>query len=173
MAEYLKEFIEGETIYASEQNSNNQYLLDQIGDSTVNLNTKINTLTSNVNSQLETQQQNLNAKLEEVNTKISDLEENTSVTALGGSLAPDYSKAIGISLPYTVTANGYIYARIYTGDSVLGVFVNGQPVFERSSSQYGGITAQGGFTFRVSIGDNITTNGALQIAKFYPLKGEV
>lgn len=171
MAEYLKEFIEGETIYASEQNSNNQYLLDQISDSTVNLNTKINTLTSNVNSQLETQQQNLNAKLEEINTKISDLEENTSVTALGVSLAPDYSKGVGISLPYTVTTNGYVFVDIATGDANGRVNINGKPVLGHQSSQYGGIPTHVGGTFRVSTNDTITATVGVSTAYFYPLKG--
>lgn len=59
MAEYLKEFIEGEVIKASEQNSNNNYLLDQIKDSATTLNEKINTVNSSLNSQITTTLQSI------------------------------------------------------------------------------------------------------------------
>lgn len=53
MAEYLKEFIDGENILAAETNANNNYLLDQIRDSTSVLTAKINSLTSQLNTNLQ------------------------------------------------------------------------------------------------------------------------
>ena len=151
--------------------------LNSYNENIVSIQNNISSLNSTLSHSISNTKSELNSVIDELKSqtdeKFLSLEESTSLTVLGNSLAPDYSKAVGISLPYTVTSDGYVYARIYTGDSVLGVFVNEQPVFERSSSQYGGITAQGGFIFRVSVGDNITTNGSLQLAKFYPLKGEV
>lgn len=54
MAEYLKEFIDGEDILAAETNANNNYLLDQIRDSSSVLTAKINSLTSQLNTNLQT-----------------------------------------------------------------------------------------------------------------------
>jgi len=53
MAEYLKEFIDGEDILAAETNANNNYLLDQIRDSSSVLTAKINSLTSQLNTNLQ------------------------------------------------------------------------------------------------------------------------
>lgn len=55
MADYLIEFIEGQTIKASEHNSNNQYLLDQLNDSIKTLNAKVSSLQSNIQTQLQAQ----------------------------------------------------------------------------------------------------------------------
>ena len=77
MAEYLKEFIDGEDILAAETNANNNYLLDQIRDSSSVLNTKVNTLTSNVNSEMATLRSDMNSKIDEANKNLtSGLGEN-------------------------------------------------------------------------------------------------
>ncbi len=167
MAEYLKEFIDGEEILAAETNANNNYLLDQIRDSSSVLNTKMNTLTSNMNSEMATLRSDINSKIDEVNKTVEDFK--TEVNAR--SSAPDYAKSYGISLPYTCKEDGYAFVAINTGDAYLHVRVDGKPVYARRSSQYGGIGATGGGFFRVSKKEVITAEAGVQEAYFYPKKG--
>lgn len=54
MVDYLKKFIDGETIQANDTNDNNDYILDKITDTASTLNTRINTINSNVSSQIDT-----------------------------------------------------------------------------------------------------------------------
>ena len=136
-----------------------------------------NSLTSNtssINSNIASLNSTFSQTAEDLALDISELEtyaQNLRNDFDNHNNAPDYSNGIGITLPYTVEADGWVYTRINTGDSVLSVFVNGKPVLARSSSQYGGITAQGSSIFRVSADDEVTTNGSLQEAYFYPMKG--
>lgn len=48
MVDYLKKFIDGETIQANDTNDNNDYILDKITDTAATLNTRISTINSNV-----------------------------------------------------------------------------------------------------------------------------
>lgn len=152
-------------------NDNFEYLDDRIT-------TVANSLTSNtssINSNIASLNSTFSQTTDELASDISDLEtyaQNLRSDFENQNHAPDYSNGIGITLPYTAEADGWAYVRIYTGDSVLSVFVNGKPVLARSASQYGGVSSQGSSIFRVSTDDEITTNGSLQDAYFYPMKGD-
>lgn len=151
-------------------NDNFEYLDNRITTVANSLTSVASTINSNIASLNSTFSQ----ASEELASDISELEtfaQNLRNDFDSHNSAPDYSNGIGITLPYTVEADGWVYARIYTGDSVLSVFVNDKPVLARSSSQYGGITAQGSSIFRVSENDVVTTNGTLEEAYFYPMKG--
>lgn len=70
MADYLKNFAENEVIKASDTNSNNQYLLDRIGNNYTNLKAwldgQVGTILSNIQSgdaTLQSQMDNLEEKL--------------------------------------------------------------------------------------------------------------
>ena len=66
---YLKQFIDGESIEAKDTNSNNQFLLDKISEGTSNLQATVSSQISNIKSDLETSRNNLETKLY---TKLSD-----------------------------------------------------------------------------------------------------
>ena len=84
--------------------------------------------------------------------------------------APDYANAVGISLPYTVTQNGYVYAGVDGIDSYRYVKVNGKVVHGHCGYS-GGKAVYSGSLFRVSPGDRITCDKTLKSYYFYPMKG--
>ena len=151
-------------------NDNFEYLDNRVTTVANSLTSSASSISSNIASLNSTFSQ----ATEELASDISELEtyaQNLRNDFDNHNNAPDYSNGIRITLPYTVETDGWAYARIYTADSVLSVYVNGKPVLARSASQYGGVSSQGSSIFRVSIGDEITTNGSLQEAYFYPMKG--
>lgn len=159
MAEYLKEFIDGEDILAAETNANNNYLLDQIRDSSSVLNTKVNTLTSNVNSEMATLRSDINSKITEANKNIESLI-NTDYTQ---KTAPDYSKTTVINLGSgsAVGFNGWMSVRAYTNpnDQYFFVYINGTPVFTIRGGSNGGYPDDSTGKFMVSTNDIITYEG--------------
>lgn len=83
---------------------------------------------------------------------------------------PDYDNGISITLPYTVTQAGYIYAGVDGVDTYRYVYVNGHPVVG-DSAYSGGKPVYSGSTFRVSSGDYVTCDRPLGNYYFYPMKG--
>lgn len=95
---------------------------------------------------------------------------NDSISLASEWLAPDYDKGISISLPYTATKNGYVYAGVDGVDDARYVYVNGKPVHGHCGYS-GGKLVYSGSTFRVSIGDIVTCDRTYGNYYFYPIKG--
>lgn len=132
-------------------------LTENIGIVASNLNDlsdDVNTVTNNLNT--------LTGQVEQIQTKVNNI---------SNAISPNYSAAIGISFPYTVTANGYVYGHCYTGDSSVGFTVNNQYVLRHRSSQYGGIGTEIGGVFQVSTGDIVRCTGTSYGGLFFPMKG--
>lgn len=109
----------------------------------------------------------------EIKSDLSDLEED--VTELRSDFdsqnnAPDYSKGIGITLPYTVQSDGYVYAGVSGIDACRYVYVNGHIVHGHCGYS-GGVNVYSGSLFRVSSGDSVTCDVAFGSYYFYPMKG--
>lgn len=105
-------------------------------------------------AELETYAQNIRNDLDSVNN------------------APDYSKGIAItSLPYTVEADGYVYAGIEGTDSTQYVYVNGKIVHGHCGYS-GGKLVYSGSLFRVSEGDEVSVSRRTGAYYFYPMKGD-
>lgn len=53
---------------------------------------------------------------------------------IGATMVPDYSRGVGIKLPYTVPENGWVYVEVFTQEKYVNVQVNGQIVVEVGGS---------------------------------------
>lgn len=53
---------------------------------------------------------------------------------IGATMVPDYSRGVGISLPYTVPENGWVYVEVFTQEKYVNVQVNGTIVAEVGGS---------------------------------------
>lgn len=84
--------------------------------------------------------------------------------------SPDYSKGVGISLPYTVTSDGYVYGGVDGTDSVQYVYVNSKPVHGHCGYS-GGKWVYSGSLFRVCKNDVVSCSRTSGNYYFYPLKG--
>lgn len=72
MADYLKNFAEDETILASDTNSNNQYLLDRIGDNYTRLKTWLEGEVGRINSNMQSGDATLQKKLDDLQKSINN-----------------------------------------------------------------------------------------------------
>ena len=87
------------------------------------------------------------------------------------SYLPDYSKAIAITLPYTVLKDGFVYGGVDGIDSAQYIYVNNHVVLGHCGYS-GGKWVYSGSTFMVNKGDVVTASRASGSYFFYPLKGE-
>lgn len=165
MADYLINFQPGETIKASEANSNNQYLLDRISDNAQSLQTYLETqigiLQSNISSVQKTLQNNLDKLDEELSTKINKkfVEKNLNLsigTTNLSSYLPDDGKH------YLVFLNAWIGYK--GGDASLTVksdVMTTASTILRQDSDAGRWSADCAFvTVPVGTGRTITTAGS-------------
>jgi hypothetical protein len=165
MAEALKTFREGEDILASETNENNQYLLSRLTDNAAQIQSYVEGEIATVKSNVASVQATLQNNFDELEQNVSTLKET-----MGDGLAPDYAQGVSISLPYTVTADGYVYAGVDGIDAPRYVRVNGKIVHGHCGYS-GGYGVYSGSLIRVSKGDSVTCDRALWNYYFYPLKG--
>lgn len=86
------------------------------------------------------------------------------------ALAPDYSKSVGISLPYTVTKNGWVSLRVATTDGRGSGTVNGNEFVACFGGGDNRLLDVSAGMARVSKGD-VVSGSFVEEAKFYPLKG--
>lgn len=174
MADYLIEFIEGQTIYASEHNSNNNFILDQIKDNSSVLNTKITNVQANCSTAIENAKNDLQSKIDEMQENAytpdkSSLEQRKTVI---GWAMPDYTA--GISVPrntnFTCQKDGWVLINdIRTNNGYMKITINGSTYnFTDSGGNYHNTDFA---IIPVSKNDVINFTGLISI--FYPAKGEV
>lgn len=163
MVDSLKTFNEGEYIYASETNSNNQYLLSKLSDNAAQLQTYVEGEISSIQSNVASVQATLQANIDGAKTETNNLK--TDIYTKG--FLPNYSAGVSISTGYKTTKNGWV--RWYTSHGDGGehyLKVNGVNVGISSQYKYHN---QKSLMFLVSKGDTIAfTNGTVT---FYPCKG--
>ncbi len=151
-------------------NDNFEYLDDRVTTVANNLVSTSTSIYSNI-SGLNT---SLSAQISELTSDISDLGEDLdelrqSFTSKNDS--PDYSRGVGITLPYTASADGYVYAGVDGMDYKKYVYVN-QKIVHGHCGYSGGYYVYSGSVFRVSAGDVVTTDSASGPYYFFPMKGE-
>lgn len=150
-------------------NDNFEYLDNRITTVADTLTTASSSIYSNIASVNST----LSQADEDLASDISDLESYAQAIRSdfdSQNNAPDYSKGIGITLPYTVVADGYVYGGVDGTDSTQYVQVNGKPVHGHCGYS-GGKFVYSGSTFRVSAGDVVTKSRSGGSYYFYPMKG--
>ena len=167
MVDSLKTFNEGEYIYASETNSNNQYLLSKLSDNAAQVQTYVEGEISSIQSNVASVQATLQGNIDEAKTETNNLK--TDIYTKG--FLPNYSAGVSISTGYKATKNGWVYFEgKVNGGQKIG-YVNGKRVF---------LSAQGvnyhqpiGAMVLVGKGDTVTTSGSFASIVFYPCKGGV
>lgn len=164
------EHIEYGALASSElMNDNFEYLDDRISSVVASQTSTFSSIYSSI--------ANLNSTLsqqgEDFESDISDLDDYAKAIRNdfdSQNNSPDYSHGIGITLPYTVTSDGYVYAGVEGVDSKKYVYVNGSIVHGHCGYS-GGKAVYSGSVFRVSKDDVITCQKTHGSYFFYPMKG--
>ena len=159
----------GSLASSEELNDNFEYLDNRITTVAENLTSTSSSFYSNV--------ANINSSFSQQNSEMA-----SDIDSLGDALetlrddfdsqnnAPDYSHGIGIVLPYTVESDGYVYAGVNGLDFHRYVYVNGKKVHGHCGYG-GGKEVYSGSLFRVSVGDVVSVDLAMDEYYFYPMKG--
>lgn len=157
-------------------NDNFEYLDNRITTVAENLTSTSSSIYSNIESINSTFTQNNQERIEDITNLSSTVNTlNNNLNTLTNNVnstnnAPDYNRGVSISLPYTVTKNGYVYAGVNGFDAVYYVKVNGKIVHGHSGYS-GGIQVYSGSLFRVAPGDVVTCEFIYGNYYFYPMKG--
>lgn len=171
MVDSLKTFNEGERIYASETNNNNQYLLSKLSDNAAQLQTYVEGEISSIQSNVASVQATLQANVDALSNTV-----NTLKNSIFSAIAPNYSKGvkIGAGASFTAPSFGWVYWTGDTGQGPVYLKING---VNRLSA---GATASDDhinvvLPFFVSKGDEIIPDsegsGSRLGTTFYPCKG--
>lgn len=164
------EHIEYGALASSElMNDNFEYLDNRISDLAETQASDTSSIYSNIASLNST----LSQQNEDMASDISDLEDYAEAIRDdfdSQNNAPDYSRVIGITLPYTAIQDGYVYGGVNGIDTMRYVYVNGQIVHGHSGYS-GGYSVYSGSLFRVSAGDIVTCSKTSGNYYFYPMKG--
>jgi hypothetical protein len=97
-----------------------------------------------------------------------------SINFFGGLLAPDYSRGVSVTLPYTASANGYISASLLSNGSTVTVKVNNVVVgIAQNTAGDTRYTDQSANTFPIAKGQTVTAtnSGSGCHYWFIPMKG--
>lgn len=167
MVDSLKTFNEGEYIYASETNSNNQYLLSKLSDNAAQVQTYVEGEISSIQSNIASVQATLQGNIDAAKTETSNLK--TDIYTKG--FLPNYSAGVSISSGYTATKNGWVYFEGDGGGGMKRGYVNGKKVF--MSAQGVNYHQPCGAMVLIGKGDKVTTSGNFAALIFYPCKGGV
>ena len=150
-------------------NKDIQDLATNLSTTNANMATSMSTLNKNVASQISEVNESLTNTKSELEEKVKTLDKGVSDLSAKDD-KPNYSKGWGISLPYTCTEDGEVYAGVNGIDSGRYVYVSGKKVHGHCGYS-GGKWVYSGSTFRVSKGDVVTCDYASGDYFFYPKKG--
>lgn len=159
----------GSLASSSVMNNNFEYLDNRISTVAENLtsgNAAIYSSMSGMSSSFSEQIEALTSDLSDLEDNLADLRDDFDVQ----NNAPDYALGVGITMPYTAEADGYVYAGVDGIDSIRYVYVNGNPVHGHCGYS-GGKSVYSGSLFRVSAGDEVTVPKTKGLYYFYPMKG--
>lgn len=172
MVDSLKTFNEGEYIYASETNNNNQYLLSKLSDNAAQVQTFVEGEISSIQSNVASVQATLQANIDGVKSTVDTLNANVYT-----NLAPNYSAGVSISSGYTATKNGWIYYYITSSaNNTTKVLIDGKDVaynWQGAGDQRAGGLRIGGMVY-IAKGQKMTTSvtgSPTNEFTFYPCKG--
>ena len=165
------ERIEYGSLASSElMNNNFEYLDNRISSLAETQSSNV----SSIYSSLANMSNTFSEQNEDLASDVSDLEDYAQSIRHdfnSQNHAPDYAKGIGISLPYTATKNGYVYAGVDGIDSTRYVYVNNRIVHGHCGYS-GGYLVYSGSLFRVNRGDTVTCSRTHGNYYFYPMRGE-
>ena len=150
-------------------NNNFEYLDNRATTIANNLTSTSSSLYSGIaslNSTFSQKNEEIESDIDNLESDLSDLRDDFD----GQNNAPDYSRGVGITMPYTVTADGYVYAGVDGTDAIKYIYVN-QKIVHGHCGYSGGYSVYSGSLFRVSAGDVVTVSRTQGSYYFYPMKG--
>ena len=150
-------------------NDNFEYLDDRVttvANNLVSTSTSIYSNISGMNSSFSEQLSDLSSDIDDLEDELDGLRDDFT----SQNNAPDYSGGIGITLPYTAEADGYVYAGVDGMDYTSYVYVNNKIVHGHCGYS-GGYGVYSGSVFRVSTGDVVSAGRTSGSYYFYPMKG--
>ena len=150
-------------------NDNFEYLDDRVTSVANNLVSSTTSIYSNISGL----SMSLSEQINDIESDIGDLGDNLSDLRSdfeSQNNSPDYSRGVGITLPYTVLADGYVYAGVDGTDYMKYVYVN-QKIVHGHCGYSGGYNVYSGSLFRVSKNDIVSANNPIGSYYFYPMKG--
>lgn len=151
-------------------NDNFEYLDDRISGLAESLASDISGVCSSIasiSSSVSEQNAALSSSISSLNSYAQAIRQDLDAK----NHAPNYSKGIAITLPYTASKNGYVYAGVDGMDSVKYVYVNNHIVHGHCGYS-GGYRVYSGSLFRVNKGDTVTCSKTYGHYYFYPMKGD-
>ena len=165
------EHIEYGSLASSEMmNGNFEYLDDRISNLAETQASDISGVCSSiagVNSSLSEQTAALSSDISSLSSYAQAIRRDLNAK----NHAPNYARGVGITLPYTASKNGYVYAGVDGIDSVRYVYVNNHVVHGHCGYS-GGYRVYSGSLFRVNQGDTVTCSRTYGNYYFYPMKGD-
>lgn len=165
------EHIEYGSLASSEvMNDNFEYLDDRISGLAETQTSDISGIYSSIaslSSSLSEQNESMASDLEDLEDYAQGIRSDLDAK----NHAPNYARGVAISLPYTASKNGYVYAGVDGIDSVRYVYVNNHIVHGHCGYS-GGYKVYSGSLFRVNKGDVITCPRTYGNYYFYPMKGD-
>ena len=150
-------------------NNNFEYLDNRITSVAGDLTSASSSIYSNIASlstTLSGQSEEIASDLQDLKTYTEDFKDEFDSI----NNAPNYSQGIGINLPYSALADGYVYAGVDGMDTAQYVYVNNLPVHGHCGYS-GGKWVYSGSLIRVSTGDVISSSRPSGNYYFYPMKG--
>lgn len=164
MVDSLKTFNEGEYIYASETNSNNQYLLSKLSDNAAQVQTYVEGEISSIQSNVASVQATLQGNIDNVSNNL-----NTFSTEIFTKITPNYAAAVSISSGYVAPKFGQVYVQFNAGPEATA-YVDGKKVaWHNRSVNY---KQACGSCFLVGKGQKVTAVEYSTLI-FYPCKGGI
>lgn len=162
----------GSLASSSVMNDNFEYLdnrITTVANNLVSNSSGVYSSLSSLSSSFSEQTENIVSDISDLSSEVSEIREIIEAH----NTAPDYSLGVAITMPYTVEADGYVYAGADTQNTPRYVFVNEKPVHcHHGFSASASYTMYSASVFRVSAGDVVTVNKESGLYYFYPMKGE-
>jgi len=159
-------FVANTLAKAEQVNENFEAVVNEITAQGVELLANIQTVNANASSQIATLRSDVDSAIDDVEDEIDSL--SSDITDLSGkSYAPNYSRGISVSIPYTAPSNGWMYLTVDGYDWEHPAYVNNKQVGV-SCGYSGGKAVRNGVMFMVSTGDVVS--GYISTAIFYPLR---
>ena len=160
----IKTFEEGDTIYASETNANNQALLSALTDNAAQVQSYVEGEIASIKSNVASVQATLQNGITSLNEALTSLKEG-----LFYAISPDYSKGTGIGSGAKISKAGWVnWNGGQIGDSSTAqMWINGVGVGYHSYYKYGDSYKT---LFFVNKGDTVKFTGGTSVV-FYPCKG--
>lgn len=93
------------------------------------------------------------------------------MSVIAHAMMPDYANMVTVSLPYTATADGYIYASVKSTGGGSSLSIDGQNAITIGQTISGSSYVETGITVPIAKGQVASASGTVEGVRFIPLIG--